>query len=71
VSAFGDIAICNLCEAEGRHFKIIGRDDTWAQEMSDHTAVEHMDHVEFLRGGGIYTPVIPSPERTLFVGGDD
>jgi hypothetical protein len=66
VSAFGDIAICNLCEFEGRHFKIIGHEETWAQEMSDHTAIEHPDHVHFLREGGIYRP-----ERVLFMGGDD
>jgi hypothetical protein len=67
MDAFGlTVTICNLCVAKGDEpFK------TYAEEgmfdmMEAHTRTAHPEHVEFLRSGGTYRPLVPSP-----MGGDD
>jgi hypothetical protein len=62
MSAFGEtITICNLCVADGKEpFKTYAEDGMF-EMMEVHTRTEHPEHVEFLRSGGTYRPLIPSP----------
>lgn len=65
MTAFGPLATCNLCTAEGGRFVIPADEDTWFQRMDDHTRQAHPDHIALLARGETYVPAIPSP-----MGGD-
>lgn len=66
MSAFGSPTICNLCVAEGKPPFTTFAEENVFEAVELHTRTEHPEHVEFLRAGGVYRPLIPSP-----MGGDD
>lgn len=66
MSAFGDPIICNLCVAEGKKPFTTYADKNVFDIVELHTQTAHPEHVKFLRDGGIYRPLIPSP-----IGGDN